>query len=108
MNRFARGIPFIPRVCSDHVENPRPAPDGLFAIRKALPDTQLIYIGDTVDDARPSRLAGVPFIGVAKHNHQRRAELIRLFEDEGAAVVIENVNEIEGAIEKILREASAT
>ena len=102
LNRFAPHIEFAPRVCTDHVENPKPAPDGLFAIRKALPDTQLIYIGDTVDDARPSRLAGVPFIGVAKHNHLRRAGLIQLFEQEGAAAVIENVNEIEGAIERIL------
>jgi HAD superfamily hydrolase (TIGR01548 family) len=102
LSRFAPGIAFVPRVCSDHVENPKPAPDGLFAIQKVLPGTRLIYIGDTVDDARPSRLAGVPFIGVAKHNHQRRAELIRLFEEEGAAAVIENVNEIEPAIARIL------
>ena len=89
-------------MCTDHVENPKPAPDGLFAIQKALPGTRLIYIGDTVDDARPSRLAGVPFIGVAKHNHLRRAELIKLFENEGAAAIIENVNEIEPAIAWIL------
>ncbi|HEY3738949.1 MAG TPA: HAD hydrolase-like protein [Bryobacteraceae bacterium] len=102
LKRFAPEIEFVPRVCSDHLENPKPAPDGLFAIRKALPETTLIYIGDTVDDARPSRLAGIPFIGVAKRNHLRRAELMQLFEDEGAAAVIENVNEIEGAIAKIL------
>lgn len=102
LNRFAPGIAFAPRVCSDHVENPKPAPDGLFAIQQAMPNTRLIYIGDTVDDARPSRLAKVPFIGVAKRNHLRRAELIQLFEAEGAAAVIENVNEIEPAIARIL------
>jgi HAD superfamily hydrolase (TIGR01548 family) len=107
LKRFAPHIEFVPRVCSDHVENPKPAPDGLFAIQKALPDRQLIYIGDTVDDARPSRLAGVPFIGVAKRNHLRRAGLIELFEQEGAAAVIENVNEIEGAIALILGEVGA-
>jgi len=107
LGRFAPAIVFAPRVCSDHVENSKPAPDGLFAIKTALPDTQLIYIGDTVDDARPSRIAGVPFIGVAKRNHLRRAELIRLFEEEGAAAVIENVNEIEGAIDRIRNGAAA-
>lgn len=107
LNRFAPGIAFAPRVCSDHVENPKPAPDGLFAIQQAMPDTRLIYIGDTVDDARPSRLAGVPFIGVAKKNHLRRTELIKLFEHEGAAAVIENVNEIEPAIAQILDRAAA-
>lgn len=107
LKRFAPNISFAPRVCSDHVENPKPAPDGLFAIKEAMPNTRLIYIGDTVDDARPSRLAQVPFIGVAKKNHLRRAELIRLFQDEGAAEVIENVNEIEGAIARILNGAAA-
>ncbi len=102
LNRFAPGISFAPRVCSDHVDNPKPAPDGLHVIQQAMPDTQLIYIGDTVDDARPSRLANVPFIGVAKRNHLRRAELIHLFEAEGAAAVVENVNEIEPAIAQIL------
>ena len=102
LNRFAPGIAFQPRVCTDHVENPKPAPDGLFAIKQAMPGTQLIYIGDTVDDARPSRLADVPFIGVAKKHHLRRAELIDLFKAEGAAAIIENVNEIEPAIAHIL------
>ena len=106
LTRFAPAITFAPRVCSDHVENPKPAPDGLFAIQKALPEALLIYVGDTVDDARPSRQAGVPFIGVAKKNHYRREELIRLFEEEGAAAVIENVNEIEYAIARILTGAA--
>ena len=103
LKRFAPHITFQPRVCSDHVENPKPAPDGLFAIQQAMRDTQLIYIGDTVDDARPSRLAQVPFIGVAKKSHLRRTGLINLFEQEGAAAIIENVNEIEPAIAQILR-----
>ena len=106
LNRFAPGIRFQPRVCTDHVENPKPAPDGLFAIQQAMPGTRLIYIGDTVDDARPSRLAGVPFIGVAKRSHLRRAALIQLFKDEGAAAIIENVNEIEGAIAQIIGDRS--
>ena len=102
LKRFAPGITFHPRICTDHVENAKPAPDGLFAIQKTMPGRQLIYIGDTVDDARPSREAGVPFIGVAKKNHLRRVELMQLFNDEGAAAIIENVNEIEPAIARIL------
>ena len=107
LRRFAPEIDFRPCVCSDHLANPKPAPDGLFAIKEAMPDTQLIYIGDTVDDARPSRLAQVPFIGVAKMNHLRRAGLIELFKAESAAAIIENVNEIEPAIERILNGPSA-
>jgi len=58
----------------------------------------LIYVGDTVDDARSARAAGVPFIGVAAREHSRREDLLWLFEQERAIAVIENVNEIEGAL----------
>ena len=53
---------------------------------------------DTVDDARSARAAGVPFIGIAAHNHSRRDEILRLFQQEQAVAIVENVNEIEGAL----------
>jgi phosphoglycolate phosphatase-like HAD superfamily hydrolase len=48
-----------------------------------------------VDDARSSRAAGVPFIGIVADSHLSRAEILRLFEEEHAIAVIENVNQIE-------------
>jgi phosphoglycolate phosphatase-like HAD superfamily hydrolase len=51
-----------------------------------------------VDDARCARAAHVPFIGIAAHTHTKRGELIRLFQQENAAAILENVNEIEGAL----------
>ena len=71
-----------------------PAPDGLLKIQREHPGIDLVFLGDTIDDARSARLAGVPFYGVAKRDHLRRAELLRLFEAEQAVGVIENVNEI--------------
>ena len=48
--------------------NPKPHPEGLFAIQAALPGKPVWYLGDTVDDARSARAAGVPFIGVVARN----------------------------------------
>ncbi|HML17165.1 MAG TPA: HAD-IA family hydrolase [Bryobacteraceae bacterium] len=98
LRRFAAQVRFDPVVCADDVANGKPAPDGLLAIRAKSPGRKLIYVGDTVDDARAASAAGVPFIGVAARSHSRRDELIRLFEQERAIAILENINEIEGVL----------
>ena len=98
LRRFASGIRFDPILCADDVKRSKPAPDGLLMIRQRIPEPKMIYVGDTVDDARSARAAGVPFIGVAAREHSRREELLQLFEHERAVAVIENVNQIEGAL----------
>ncbi len=95
LNRFTRPCPFDPIICSDHVANPKPHPEGLFAIQAALPGQPIWYLGDTVDDARSARAAGVPFIGVVARDHSRRADVIRLFEQEQAIAIIDEVNDLE-------------
>jgi HAD superfamily phosphatase len=85
-------------IYADDVIAPKPAPEGLLTIRRRKPDAKLWYVGDTVDDARCARAAAVPFIGIAAHTHTKRDELIRLFQQENAVAVLENVNEIEGAL----------
>ena len=59
---------------------------------------KLIYVGDTVDDARSGSAADVPFIGVAANDHARRGELLGLFAAENAFGVIGDINEIEGLL----------
>jgi HAD superfamily phosphatase len=98
LKRFAPGFRFDPLLCADHVENSKPAPDGLLLIQRMKPGRKLIYVGDTVDDARCARSAGVPFIGIAAADHLRRQELLGLFEHERAIAVLENVNQIEEAL----------
>ena len=49
-------------------------------------------------DPDKARAAGVPFIGIAARNHSRRDDILRLFREEQAVAVIENVNEIEGVV----------
>jgi len=99
LRRFAAEVGFDPIVCSDDVVHGKPAPEGLHTIQKKMPGRKMLYVGDTVDDARCARSAGVPFIGIAAQNHSRRADVMRLFEEERAIAILENINEIEPVLE---------
>jgi HAD superfamily phosphatase len=98
LRRFAPCVAFDPIVCADDIAAAKPAPDGLFEIQQRKPGQKLWYVGDTVDDARCARAAAVPFIGIAAHTHTKRDDLIALFEQENAVAILENINEIEGAL----------
>src|SRR5205823_3905709 len=96
--RFAQDTLFDPIICADDVKVGKPGPEGLHTIQHRNPGAKLTYVGDTVDDARCARAAGVPFIGIAAAVHSRRADLIQLFEQEQAFAILENINEIEGVL----------
>ncbi len=81
-------------VTANDVEHEKPAPDGLLKIAALHPSKKLLYIGDTVDDARCAKAAYVPFIGVAARRSPRRDELVELLQSEGAIQVVEDINEI--------------
>jgi len=97
LDRFGRDI-FHPVVGVDHVSHAKPHPEGLHKIRAAVPHGNAWYLGDTVDDARASRAAGVPFIGIASPAAPRHAELVQLLRDEGAVAVLDDINSLEAAI----------
>ena len=78
-------------VTADDVANQKPDPEGLHKIMALHPGKELLYIGDTVDDARSARAAGVNFVGIAAGN----AELAGLLETEGAVAVLNDINELE-------------
>lgn len=98
LDRCASHLRFEPMVCADHVANLKPAPDGLLKIAELAPGRKLWYVGDNVDDARCARAAGVPFIGIAPKSHVRYQELVRLFQAENAASVIESINDLEAIL----------
>lgn len=81
-------------IAADDVDNPKPHPEGLLKIASTFPGKQMLYVGDTVDDARSARAANVPFIGIAGPETPKRAELVELLQAEGAIRVLENINEI--------------
>lgn len=97
LDRFAKTT-FHPVVGVDHVSNAKPHPEGLHQIRAKVSHRKVWYLGDTVDDARAARAAGVPFIGVAAPASPRHAELTHLLRDEGAVAVIDDINSLEDVL----------
>ena len=95
LNRFAPGLVFDPIVGMYDVANRKQAPDGLLKISDASGDAELYYIGDTPDDARCARAAGVPFIGVTAPSNPRYLDLVFLFQEEGAFAIVDDINYLE-------------
>jgi HAD superfamily phosphatase len=104
LGRYARGIVFDPLITDETVQNPKPAPDGLFMIQQAHPGKTMWYLGDAVDDARSARAAGVAFIGVSTPHNPRQSEITALLRENGAVTVLEDINELE----ILVRQAAAT
>ena len=97
LDRFAKTT-FNPVIGLDHVENPKPHPEGLHKARAAVLHKKIWYLGDTVDDARSARAAEVPFIGVASPKAPRHTELTALLRKEGAVAVIDDINSLEAVL----------
>ncbi len=95
LDRFARNLTFDPIVATDDVVQGKPHPEGLNKIAVAVPGAKLWYIGDTVDDARSAKSAGVPFIGVAAPGNPRRDELAALLRADNAVAVLDDINQLE-------------
>ncbi|HEX3742691.1 MAG TPA: TIGR01548 family HAD-type hydrolase [Bryobacteraceae bacterium] len=92
LRRFAPGLTFHPIVAMEDVALKKPAPDGLLAIAAAHPTATLIYIGDSIDDARSARAAKVPFIGVAAPSNPAYLDLVFLFQEEHAHAIVDDMN----------------
>jgi len=95
LNRFAQGLVFDPIVGMYDVQKHKPDPEGLLSIVEANCDCKVFYIGDTVDDARAARAAGVPFIGIAAPDSPLYIDLVFLFQEEGAYAIVDNINYLE-------------
>jgi len=100
LRRFSNQAPFDPVIAAEDVINPKPAPDGLLRIAALHPGRELWYVGDTVDDARSARAAGVRFIGIAAPAAGRHHELAELLRTEGALAVLPDINALEEVLPK--------
>ena len=89
----------------EDVREQKPAPDGLYRIFDEFdletPCPYLweevhlhdgYYVGDSVDDARAARAAGIRFVGIAAPSHPSYIDLVFLFQAEGAYAIIDDVN----------------
>jgi len=95
LRKFAAAVRFAPIITSDETTEPKPSPQGLEMIRSQRPGAALYYVGDTVDDARSARAAGVPFYGIATPSGGWHHELGRILKAEGAVAVLDEVNQLE-------------
>ncbi len=98
LDRFATHLDFDPVICSDDVTRGKPHPEGLLKIASEIPRAELWYVGDTVDDARCAKAAGVRFIGIAAPGSPRRAELAALLASEGALAVLDDINQLNSVL----------
>jgi HAD superfamily phosphatase len=93
LQRFAPELLFDPIIGMDEVRNHKPAPDGLLQILQQESDAT--YVGDTVDDARCAKAAGVRFIGIAAPSNPRYMDLVFLFQAENAFAIVDDINYLE-------------
>lgn len=98
LRRFGYPELFLPLIGADDVVNGKPHPEGLLKIQQDHPGADLIYIGDTVDDARSASAAGVPFIGIAHPGTHQRERLLELFRGESAIAIVEDINQLPGVL----------
>ncbi len=97
LRRFTT-VPFAPIVGAGDVPRHKPAPDGLLHITELQPGRPMWYVGDTVDDARCAASANVPFIGIAAPQSPRRDDLLRLFQQQNARAILEDINQLESVL----------
>jgi HAD superfamily phosphatase len=64
IRRFGSHLRWFAVIGDNDVAQSKPHPDGLLQLRARHPLGPLFYLGDTVDDARAGREAGVPFIAI--------------------------------------------
>jgi HAD superfamily phosphatase len=95
LTRFAGGLLFDPVVGMYDVEKRKPHPEGLLKILGGDGAGPAYYIGDSVDDARCARAAGVPFIGIAAPSNPAYLDLVFLFQEEKAYAIVDDINYLE-------------
>jgi HAD superfamily phosphatase len=98
LHRFAPELRFDPIIGMEDVTALKPAPEGLLKIAATAGGRKIWYVGDTVDDARSARAAGVPFIGIASPDNVRHAEVASLFHAENAVAVLDDINQLESVL----------
>jgi HAD superfamily hydrolase (TIGR01548 family) len=97
LDRFAPGV-VTEVVGVDDVINPKPAPEGLMKLLEKYRYRKVWYVGDSVDDAIAAREARIPFIGIAAEGSPNRKTIVELLKHNGAAAVLEDINEMEPSL----------
>ena len=84
----------------ENVSRPKPDPEGLLAILDGRDPLSAVYVGDNIDDARASKAAGVPFIGILPYRSAARRQRAKSLEDFGAITILGSVRQLTGWLRK--------
>lgn len=98
LRRFVPHLQFSPIIGMYEVKRHKPHPDGLFEIVSLAEGAPVWYVGDTVDDGRCARAAGVPFVGIASPANPRYRELVEVLQAENAVAVLDDINGLEAVL----------
>ena len=82
-------------VTVEDVSRPKPDPEGLLKILDGRDPATALYLGDNIDDAKASRAAAVPFLGVLAYRSQAREHRAKSLTDLGALAVLGSVRQLE-------------
>lgn len=85
-------------IAMEDVKKGKPDPEGLLKLKEKLKSNKIIYIGDIPDDLETAKNAGIGFIGVIPP-YANNKKLRKIFEQNGAKKIIEDVNNILRVIE---------
>jgi HAD superfamily phosphatase len=96
LERFGVAERFGQLVALEDVSRPKPHPEGLLRLADGRKREQILYAGDTPDDALAAQRAKVDFLAVVMPGAPQRRLRVREMRRLGARAVIESVNEIEG------------
>jgi HAD superfamily phosphatase len=95
LERFGVAERFSRLVALEDVSRPKPHPEGLMQLVDGRKPAQILYAGDTPDDALAAKRAKVDFLAVVMPGAPRRRLRVREMRRLGARAVIGSVNEIE-------------
>jgi HAD superfamily phosphatase len=90
LRRYGTHIEWFAVMGDDDVTQSKPAPDGLLTLGTWYARPPIYYVGDTVDDARASAAANVPFIAITAPGGD--------FQDLPVAHRLHSINEMEGIL----------
>jgi len=86
---------FSRSVTMNDVKKGKPDPEGLRLLLNGSAPRDALYLGDNIDDALSAKRAGVPFLGVLRHDsdaHRTRAASLR---ELGALEILDSVRDLE-------------
>ncbi len=93
--RFQMRSYFREIITVEDVMHPKPHPEGIRQILNRRQPSNVLFVGDNVDDALAARRAGVIFVGVLVRRSEARRQCLARLQELGARAVLGDIGELE-------------